>query len=158
MSDRLRRGRWQIHLSTAVLLTLAGGTLLYANMRTHFEFVPPGEAAYSWSTTARPGTNKVDYILRVRGPGWPFFPQAVVAYSEPAQAMAVANIDENFIYEVHGIKGITPAEAAGGAFQKLGRGVALKYTVYNFLIALAVLFAGAVLYELLIRRREGRKA
>ena len=86
MSDRPKRPWFRFHLLTAVLMMLATGTLLYANMRTCFEFVPRGEEVYSWSTTARSGTNKVDYILRVRGPGWFYgWPIHIVHYDFKGQ-------------------------------------------------------------------------
>jgi len=141
MPEPPRRARFQIHLSTAIVLMFVAGGLIWANVTgRRVEKIGSGLVKYKGldeeMTESEFRISQLDYWVgeRVVERGWPF---------DAMQFRSFGSIDHNG--NMRHSPEVLPGEWRTGPI------------IYNALVALAILFAVWFLCEWLICRRAARK-
>jgi hypothetical protein len=139
-SEKPKRKFWQIHLSTAVLLTLVSGALIQINCRDRLLQLSNG------SNIVKNFDDDKVLLLMIgvrKQYGWPFIAVEYIHNGTDDLTIGIA-CPEGLSIDL-----------------KADNDLKLKLThapfVYDFLVGLAVLISCGLSFEWLIRRREGRK-
>ena len=161
MDELKPKRRWfQYRLLTALLVMVAASELLWLNLRPPaINILPAGaHANFGWNSVVHPEPPEMDYIVCVRGPGWPFSRHAIVAFRKKSPFGALyTNLTDDGIVEINSVVQPEDPSTAGLRAFRLRSNVETQFTIYNALIGLAILISIVVGLEFILRRREPRK-
>jgi hypothetical protein len=157
MSDAPSTRKWQLHLSTAVLLAMAAGVLLFLNLEVR------RDEFWAMDGTIRTSVEKADELhrileeqgyagayIRVRAYGWPFETvcwREEVTFENGKLLVKMGSGRIKFWYNL----GQRPTPYGWATPRE-----SLLYLIFNSVIAMVLLFEVYLSSEWWIRRRERR--